>query len=202
MSKILVAYDTGYGATQAAAEVIAKTLAEQGVAADLRPVGETGLAEYDALILGSPIRLGQCTAKVKKFIKQNQAALSNMPTAFFFTCMSVTNPETELDIPLYADPAFSAPGRPPARMKIMEGSHAATYYLKQYLKLAPGVRPLSIAFFKGNLHTGSLSPLHRLIMRFAMWALPEVTNGDFLDPAIVESWAQGLINNMAVVSDR
>lgn len=73
--KILVTYDSGYGATAFAAETIAANLTEKAMRVDLRPVGQEDLSGYDALFLGSPIRLGQCTLKIKKFLKKNLIAL-------------------------------------------------------------------------------------------------------------------------------
>lgn len=192
MEKILVTYDSGHGTTAVAAKTIAETLTEKGLRVDLRFVGPADLSGYDAVLVGSPIRLGRCTPRIKRFLKKNLAALTRMQVAFFFTCMSVTNDELEQELPLYIDPSFDDPVRPHARIRMMENNHTASYYLKHFLKLVPGIAPLGISFFNGRLNMAELSPLHRLIMRFAMYALPEIQNGDFLDTAIIRAWAEGL----------
>ena len=196
MGKILITYDSGYGATAAAAEIIAETLAEQGLIVDLRPVGPEDVSGYDALLLGSPIRLGRCTPQIKRFIKRNLTALTCLRVAFFFTCMSVTSDKSEQEFPLYVDPSFSDPNKPHPRIRWMENNHTVSYYLKYFQKLAPGVAPIGIAFFKGRLNTKKLAPVHRLIMRVAMFSLPEIENGDFLSPVGIGSWAQSLFSRM------
>jgi menaquinone-dependent protoporphyrinogen IX oxidase len=202
MEKILVAYDSGYGATEAAAEIIAETLKERGLIVDLLPIGPEDISGYDALFLGSPIRLGQCTPRIKRFLKKNLTKLTCMRVTFFFTCMSVTNDELEQELPLYVDSSFSDPGKPRARIRLMKNNHTASYYLTHFLKFVPGVTPLGIAFFKGRLNTKKLTPIHRLIMRFAMFSLPEIENGDFLRPGVIESWTNSLfsrVNNQGTV---
>ncbi|MBW1892303.1 MAG: hypothetical protein JRI91_01215 [Deltaproteobacteria bacterium] len=196
MGKILVTYDSGYGATAVAAETIAETLTEKGLRVDLRPVGLEDLSGYDVLFLGSPIRLGQCTPRIKRFLKKNLTALTCMRVAFFFTCMSVTNDELAQELPLYIDPSFSGPNKPHARIKLMENNHTVSYYLKHFLKFVPGVTPIGIAFFNGRLSTEKLIPVHRLIMWFAMFSLPEIENGDFLNPVAIGSWTKSLFCRM------
>lgn len=192
MEKILVAYDSGYGATAAAARFIAEALAEQGSEVDLAPTGMQDLTNYGTIILGSPIRLGRCTSVIKRFLKNNGAALASKQTAFFFTCMSLQGHEYDSGLPLYIDPLFAEPNKPPARLRFMAKNHTVSYYLNQFLKLASGIEPVGIAFFKGCLHMAELRFLHGLIMRFAKFALPEIKDGDFLNPATVQAWALSL----------
>ena len=106
--------------------------------------------------------------------------------------MSVTSEKTEQELHLYIDPSFSAPGSPNARIKMMENNHTLSYYLKHFLKNVPKVTPAGIAFFKGCLNIESLSFMHRMIMRIAMFALPEIKDGDFLNPDSIKSWTDGL----------
>jgi menaquinone-dependent protoporphyrinogen IX oxidase len=196
LGKTLVTYDSGYGATAVAAETIAKTLAEKGLKVDLRLVGLEDLSGYAALLVGSPIRFGRCTPRIKRFLKKNLHALTFMQVGFFFTCMSLTNNEWEHELPLYVDPAFDDPSKPHARIRVMGNNHTVSYYLKHFFKLVPGIAPLGISFFKGRLNTAKLSPFHRLIMYFAMFSLPEIQNGDFLNPIAIRAWAESLFNRM------
>ncbi len=192
MRKILVVYDSGYGATASAAQVIAEALAANGPEVDIGPAGRQELAGYDAVAVGSPIRLGRCTPRIKRFLKDNQARLAVSQTAFFFTCMSATAGEADQDQTLYVDPRFDAPDRPRPRLRAMERNHTARYYLDHFRKLIPGIRPVAVAFFKGRLSTAELKPLHWLIMRVAMFSLPEIGDGDYLSPEQIRSWAAGL----------
>ena len=196
MGKILVTYDSMYGATEVAAETIMETLTEKGSKVELRSLGLEKLTEYDVLFIGSPIRLGRCTPRIKGFLKNNLTALSRMQVAFFFTCMSVTNNELEQELPLYIDPSFLDPHKPHARLRVMENNHTVSYYLKNFLKLIPGIEPLGISFFKGRLNISELTPFHRLIMRFAMFSLLEIQNGDFLNPVSIRAWVESLFSKL------
>ena len=192
MGRILVIYDSGYGATADAARIIADNLSNEGLNVDLSLVGLKHPVGYDAAIIGSPIRLSRCTLKVKKFLKMNNAALKCMQIAFFFTCMSAINDRSGTKIPLLIDPDFNDPDKAIPRIKIMEKNHTVSYYLKHLLKIIPGISPLRISFFKGRLDFSRLSMFHRLIMRFAMFALPEIQNGDYLNKVAIQDWAQKL----------
>ena len=197
MGKILVTYDSGYGATAAVAEIIAETLAERGLMVDCHPISLENLSGYDVILVGSPIRLGRCTPKIKRFLKRNLAELASRQIGFFFTCMSVTHNELEQKLPLYIDPAFNDPNKPHARLSFMENNHTAAYYLKYFLKLLPGISPLGISFFKGRLNIAKLNPIHRLIMRFARFSLPEIQEGDFINPVLIRTWAENLSGRIA-----
>lgn len=196
MGKILVIYDSLYGATADAAKTISVKLTNEGLDVDLSLVGLRDPVGYDAVIVGSPIRLSQCTSKIKKFIKANHSVLTRIQVAFFFTCMSVTNDESELELPLYIDHSFNDSDKPRARIKLMENNHTASYYLKYFLKTISGISPLSIAFFKGRLNMSKLSIFHCLIMQFAMLALPEIQNGDYLNKSVIRDWTGGLAKQL------
>jgi len=189
LGKILIIYDSGYGATADAAKIIAKKLTSDGLDIDLCIVGMKDPVGYDAVIVGSPIRLSQCTPKIKDFLKKNHSALLRMQVAFFFTCMTVTNSESEIEFPLYIDSGFNDKNKTRARIRFMENNHTASYYLKHFLKIIPEISPLSISFFKGRLNMSNLSMFHYLVMRFAKFALPEIQNGDYLNKAAIQEWS-------------
>ena len=82
--KTLVAYVTRAGSTAEIAQEIAKTLSAQGAAVEVLPLKNvTDLKSYQAVILGSAIRMGQWLPEAAKFVEQNQNELSQMPAAFF-----------------------------------------------------------------------------------------------------------------------
>jgi menaquinone-dependent protoporphyrinogen IX oxidase len=126
LGKLLIAYDSGYGATTDAAKTIMGNLTQEGWNVDLSFVGMKNPVGYDAVLIGSPIRLSQCTPKIKKFLKRNHTMLACMKVAFFFTCMSVTNDKSRIDLPLYIDPCFKDPNKPRARIKAMENNHTVS----------------------------------------------------------------------------
>jgi menaquinone-dependent protoporphyrinogen IX oxidase len=106
--------------------------------------------------------------------------------------MSVTGAASESAFPVTIDPAFSAPSGASRGMGFMERTHTADYYLGHFLELIPGLAPLAIGFFKGNLDLARLSPVHRIIMRFAIFSLPEIQEGEYLDCGVVRDWAETL----------
>lgn len=72
MARLLVAFYSRTGNTQAMAEAVAEGAAEvDGVSVDLRPCSEFDVDElpaYDGIILGSPVYYGTLAAEMKKLI--------------------------------------------------------------------------------------------------------------------------------------
>ncbi len=90
-NKILIAYATQTGSTVGVAEAIGKTLAEKGADVDVRPIGEvTDLTPYRAIVVGSAIHDKKWLPEAMKFVRDNQAALSEKPFAAFLVCMTLT----------------------------------------------------------------------------------------------------------------
>ena len=82
--KTLVAYVTRGGSTAEIARVIATTLSAQVAEVDLLPLNQvTDLKDYQAVVLGSAVRMSQWLPDAMKFVEQHQAQLSQVPTAFF-----------------------------------------------------------------------------------------------------------------------
>ena len=77
MSRMLIAYHSRSGNTQAMAEAIAKGAGEvEGVEVEVKPIGEIGaqdLKAYDAIVLGSPTYYGSMAAEVKKLLDESVA---------------------------------------------------------------------------------------------------------------------------------
>ena len=72
MARIIVVYESKYGNTRRAAEAIAEGAAEtpgvEAVVKELKEVDPDRLAEYDAIVVGSPNHIGSPTRRIKKFI--------------------------------------------------------------------------------------------------------------------------------------
>jgi menaquinone-dependent protoporphyrinogen oxidase len=136
MSKrILVAYATGSGSTREVAQVIGATLAEGGVAVDVRAVQEVdSLADYSALVIGSSIRLGRWLPAAIEFVEDFADVLATRPVAYFTTCLTLIE-DTE------------------------ENRRTVMAYMEPVLALAPGAMLADIGLF-----AGSLDPSRRLIM--------------------------------------
>ncbi len=81
---ILVAYATRAGSTGEIAAAIGETLAARGFRVEVRPVTENPtVTDYQAIILGSAIRMGNWLPEMVKFIEANQHTLNQMPVALF-----------------------------------------------------------------------------------------------------------------------
>ncbi len=85
MSKsLLIAYASKCGSTAEIADAIGKTLSDKGFTVDVLPVKKvTNLEGYDAVLAGSAIRVGAWLPEAMDFLKQNQAALAQLPNAIF-----------------------------------------------------------------------------------------------------------------------
>ena len=83
-NRILVTYATRAGSTVEVAAAIGETLSQRGFKVDLKPVRKApSLDGYQAVILGSAIRMGNWLPEAVDFVKTNQQALNRMPVALF-----------------------------------------------------------------------------------------------------------------------
>lgn len=107
--KILVTYATRAGSTAEIAAAIGQTLATRGFNVEVKPVKKvSALDGYQAVILGSAIRMGSWLPEMVKFIQSNQTTLAALPTALFTVHMlNVDDDETSRT----ARDAYTAPIR-------------------------------------------------------------------------------------------
>jgi menaquinone-dependent protoporphyrinogen oxidase len=83
-SPVLVAYATKAGSTREVAEVVARTLREHGLEADVRPVREVGtLVPYAGVVLGAAIYMGRVHKDARRFLRSHRAELADRPLAVF-----------------------------------------------------------------------------------------------------------------------
>ncbi len=96
--RILVAYATFAGSTEEVAVEIGKTLETRGFAVDVVPVLEgPPVEEYQFVIIGSAVYGSEWRSGAVEFVEANQAALQQMPVAFFSVCFAgLTNDEAML----------------------------------------------------------------------------------------------------------
>jgi menaquinone-dependent protoporphyrinogen oxidase len=105
--RILITYATKAGSTAEIAARIGEIIAQKGVAVDLLPVSKVNdLTPYQAVVVGSVIRVGSVLPEVKTFIEKNQSTLSQKPFSLFIGCMTLAEDtaENRKTVSAYLDP--------------------------------------------------------------------------------------------------
>ena len=161
--RILVAYATAAGSTGEVAEAIGEALREGGAAVDVRRAKEVDdVSGYGAVVVGTGVRAGRPYQEALSFVEKNQQALGGLPVAYFLVCMTMGE-DTE------------------------ENRKEAGTFLAPVLETAPGVEPVAVGLFGGELDYGKLPLPLRLVMK-AM-KRPE---GDVRDSEAIRAWAREL----------
>jgi menaquinone-dependent protoporphyrinogen oxidase len=88
--KILVAYASKRGSTGEVASAIGKTLAQTGARADVLPLKKvSNLSDYQAVFIGSAIRIASWLPEAADFVSENRTILQRVPTAYFTVCATM-----------------------------------------------------------------------------------------------------------------
>jgi menaquinone-dependent protoporphyrinogen oxidase len=88
--RILIAYASAFGSTVDVAATIGETLAGNDLAVDVKPIEENPPIDgYQAVVIGSAVQHGNWLPEAVEFVKDNQAALNELPVALF--CVHITN---------------------------------------------------------------------------------------------------------------
>lgn len=107
-NRILVTYATKAGSTSEIAAKVGEILTQKGVSVDLLPIRKVNgdLFAYQAVVVGSVIRIGSVLPEVKTFIEKNQAILKQKPFSIFIGCMTLAEDteENRKTVRAYLDP--------------------------------------------------------------------------------------------------
>lgn len=92
MAKVIAVYESKFGNTKLVAETIAEGMREvsgiETVVSELKGVDSNQLAEFDAILVGSPNHIGRATRGIRKFIdKLGKLNLEGKLIAVFDTYM-------------------------------------------------------------------------------------------------------------------
>ena len=168
MSKrILVAYASKYGATEAIAERIVKTLEQSGLQVDCLAAHRAGdLAPYGAVVLGSAVYAGQWRKEAAAFFKANAEALAERPTWLFSSGPTGTG-----------DP-----------VALMHGWRLP----KGLQPVADRVAPRDIAVFHGFADPARMNRLERIMIKAV-----KAPAGDFRDNAAIDAWAKRIAADLS-----
>jgi len=106
--RVLIAYETGAGATTDVAEEIGRAIGKNGdVEAVVRRVSDVhDLGGNDAVVVGSAIRAGKWLGGASRFVETNQDDLRGLPVAYFVVCLTMKDPTEEncATVEAYLDP--------------------------------------------------------------------------------------------------
>lgn len=136
--KVLVAYATVAGATAEIATEVAQVMRETGLSVDVKPASDVkDVTPYRAVILGTPIYMGQIRKDITALIDRHQATLQRLPVHTFAVSGTVRE------------------GKPEAFEAVAAAMRSTT----------ESVGAESSRIFAGRIAYGRLSFLHRAIAR-------------------------------------
>jgi menaquinone-dependent protoporphyrinogen oxidase len=97
---VLVAYASKHGSTREIAEAIGATLAEGGLAVDVRAAADVDdLSGYDAIVLGSALYAAHWQRDANRFVRRHREALQQRPV-WLFSSGPLDRSADRVDIPL------------------------------------------------------------------------------------------------------
>jgi len=123
MSTALVVYGTTTGSTEGVAERIGKVLAARGVKADIVPAKDApDPSPYDAVFVGSGVRLSNWHAPVKEWVTKYAPALKAKKVAFYTVGLTpATDPSKTDEVRAYTDPLIAETGVTPVDVGVFAG---------------------------------------------------------------------------------
>lgn len=161
-NRILITYATRAGSTPEVALAVAEVIRKRGFAVDVKPVKEKpALAGYQAVLMGSPIRISSWLPEAVDYIRANRQALSQVPVALFTLHTLNTGDD--------------------------ESSRAAR--LAYLDKVRPLLNKAEEVYFSGKIDYATLPFLDRLMAK-AVEKQTGTPPGDFRDWNKIRSWAE------------
>ena len=162
---VLVTYATKTGATAEVAAAIGRVLSARGLAVTVKPIiDKLSLDGFQAVVIGSPIRMSNWLPEVMQFIRANRARLGQLPTAIFTVHRLNAG-----------DDAASRKAR-----------LAYTAPVRKFLN------PQAEVFFTGALDSNKLSFVDRLLAR-AVDPASAAGEGEDRDWDKMRGWAQSIL---------
>jgi menaquinone-dependent protoporphyrinogen oxidase len=198
MKKVLIAYASMSGSTHEIAEAIANTLGEQEAEIDLRPMDDVqNVNAYDAVIIGAPMIVGWHRDALR-FVKTHQDALSQVPVAYFITCVELTRADDTSvgTVPIYLDPGLGHAPKNAHKLSIKEKRALPAGYLEPALQQAPQIKPIGVGFFAGKIDYSRLKLLPRLFVRFIIRA----KEGDYRNWPAIRAWAENIRQDLVGIA--
>ena len=164
--KVLIVYDTKYGATRTIAYRIKDVLCAQGAQVDLSTVKRIkDVSAYDTVVIGSAIIIEKWRPDALKFLKAQESVLATKHVAVFIAC-GLLGQDTDANRTL-----------------------AQTHYIDPVLATVPQITPVQAAgLFGGIMDFSVLSPIDLLMIQgFHMMG-----EGDFRNFDKITQWSKDL----------
>jgi menaquinone-dependent protoporphyrinogen oxidase len=163
--KILIAYASMHGSTGEVADTIANDLCRAGASVDVRLVGRVReIGDYQAVIIGSAIKSDRWLPEAITFVSTNKNVLSNLPTAYFLTCLTLAKSSKA-------------------------SQHLARSFLDSVFDSAPEVNPSCIGLFPGVLDYSKYSKGMGAVMHYKMWT-KGIDAGDYRDWSMIHDFSR------------
>ena len=105
--RVLVVYATRAGSTVEVAATIGEVLGARGFAVDVQSVKENPKVDgYQAVIIGSAVRMGKILPEAIEFAEKQRAALQDISTAYFTVCLTMKEdtPDNRKTTEAYLEP--------------------------------------------------------------------------------------------------
>jgi menaquinone-dependent protoporphyrinogen oxidase len=175
--RVLVAYESRYGATKGIAERIGAKLGTfLGLEVDVKDIADRpDPAAYDANVIGSAVYMGSWMKEAAGFVRANQLVLKNRPAFLFSSGPLGTKPTDAKGVDLHES---AVP--------------------KEIAEFSTTIKPRGHRVFFGALERSKLKGAHRL---FGMLPASEklLIEGDFREWKEIESWAESIAHELAPV---
>jgi len=161
VGRVLVVYDTTFGATRQIAEEVGRAIRGVGLGTEvLSVVSDPNPTDYSAVVLGAPVFGGQLNAGICDWVARNADKLMAMPTAVFV--VGATMRDDTPDVRKALD-------------EVIEGAVCGHIELGS---AAPR------GYFAGRIDPDKLPARQRFLMKMA-----KLPSGDWVDLDAVHRWA-------------
>ncbi len=192
MKKICILYDSVSGSTAEIAHILKDELSLKSFNIDIIfIINHCDLSEYDMVIIGSPLRFGSFTPRMRKFIRKNKSRLMEKPLFIYITLLYIVriNNMPDFKVPCYIDPSLDIRAIDKKDASSMDMSHSLNYYHNKLDNHLCGLLPQGVAVFNGRLIIKKLPLLERLFMKLVIRLTTKEKEGDFINPDAVRAWA-------------
>jgi len=136
---LLVAYASNHGSTREVAEAIGRSLQEDGLSTDVRPVEEVhDLAGYSAVVLGAPLYMGRWQRHAHAFLRRHQEALAERPLGVFALGPLHDDPKEWSEARAQLGTALARHGVRPVLVELFGGRVDPAHLRFPFSKMPPG----------------------------------------------------------------